>query len=340
MTKTKIGIIGCGKQAPKHISGFKKISGIELVLTDIQKERAISLAKKEGLSIIEDPDDLFRDPSISAIDICTPTPSHAPLIKNALINHKDFFCEKPLCEHVDDAHKIQAMIQKSDCIGMVGFIYRFSSVFEIGHSLLNDLDKNGFSKAMGKVVSAAFRIGGRGSHQLWKHLHKMGGGAINEMMVHMVDLCIWFFGEVEHVSVITNDLLRPTREIQGIQETVDAEDFIMVKLIMKNGVSVFCQADLITPAFTQYVEIQGEHGSYFASIQPDMPSYIFCEKDTGAYKKGKNHLSQGPINLFEKQMAVFIEAVRSRQQPDRCTIADSVQTMTTIKKIQEEAAKQ
>ena len=297
------------------------------------------MAEAEGLSVVEDPDDLFLDPSITAIDICTPTPSHAPLIKKALANHKDFFCEKPLCENVDDAHSINKMIHQSDCIGMVGYIYRFAPVFEIGHSLFNEIPSDSLNSPMGKINSAFFRIGGRGSHQLWKHKRRYGGGAINEMMVHMVDLCIWFLGEIDRVAVITRDLLRPTRVINGIEETVDAEDFILAKFIMKNGVQVFCQADLITPAFTQFVDIQGENGSYFASIQPDMPSYVFCEKDTGSYKKGKNNLDQGPINLFEKQMAVFIEAVRTRQQPDRCTIADSVRTMTTINKIQEEAAK-
>jgi len=340
MKKIKIGIIGCGKQAPKHISGLKKIPGIELVLADIQKDQALFLAEKERLAMVENSDDLFQDPSISAIDICTPTPSHAPLIKKAIACKKDFFCEKPLCENLDDAHEIHAMIQKSGCIGMVGFIYRFAPVFEIGQSIFNEIPSDRLNSPLGKITSAYFRIGGRGSHQLWKHSRKHGGGAINEMMVHMVDLCLWFFGEVEHVSVITNNLLRPTREFQGVQETVDAEDFIMAKFIMKNGVQIFCQADLITPAFTQFVDIQGERGSYFASIKPDMPSYIFCENDTDAYKKGKNNLAQGPINLFEKQMSVFIEAVRSRQQPDRCTIADSLQTMTTINKIQEEATNQ
>lgn len=330
MEKIKIGLIGCGKQAIKHTNGLKKISGVELVLADINYRLAEDLGRKEGIGWVEEIDQIFQDPEIKAIDICTPTSSHTELIFRAVETGKDFFCEKPLCKNLGEANIILDMVEKSGRNGMVGYIYRFSPVFELGKNFFEDVPQGGPSKVLGKVVAAFFRLGGRGSHQVWKHLKVNGGGAINEMLVHMLDLALWYFGPMEEATILTCDLLRPRRVIRGLEEEVDAEDYVLVRLRSKSGVEILCQADLITPAFTQFVEVQGESGTFMASIQPEMPSFLFCQQDAAGYPEGRTYLNLGKINLFEAQMSEFVRAVQLRKAPSRCTIRDSVLLMETI----------
>lgn len=330
MSETKIAIVGCGKQAPKHISGLRKIPGVQLLLTDAQPSAAAALAAKENLPCVERPDDVFADPSVQAVDICTPTPYHASLIRQALDTGKDFFCEKPLCETAEEARQIEAMTDKSGHIGMVGYVYRFSPIFELGQKLFEDVPCDGPSAVLGRTVSAYFRLGGRGSHQLWKHLRATGGGAISEMLVHMVDLAIWYFGAVTSAELLVCDLLRPQRVIQGKLEKVDAEDYVLGRFKMAGGVDVICQADLVTPAFTQLVEVQGENGTFMGSIQSELSSFVFCEKEAAGYPAGRTPLNFGQHNLFEAQMAEFVRAVRLQKQPSRCTIHDSVLLLEAI----------
>jgi len=334
MDKIKIGIIGCGKQAPKHISGLNKVPGVELVLADLDSALAEKLAKKEGADWVENPNEIFADSFVHAVDICTPTPAHGPLIQQAVEAQKDFFCEKPLCETAAQAREIEALVQEHNRIGMVGYIYRFAQIFELGHNLFKDSAATmGESMVLGKVVSASARLGGRGGHQLWKHRKATSGGAINEMLVHMVDLAIWYFGPVADVEVLQCATLRPVRIIQGKKETVDAEDFILVQLKMACGLKMLCQADLVTPAFTQVMEVQCENGTFMGSIQPDMPSFVFCSQEAGGYAAGKTSLQLGQHNLFEAQMAEFVRAVRTREQPSRCTIADSRLLLEALEKL-------
>jgi predicted dehydrogenase len=335
MDVIKIGLVGCGKQAPKHISGLRKIPGVEIVLADIKKEIALNLAQKEGLEIKNHPDEIFNDRTINAVDICTPTSTHETLINSAIESGKDFFCEKPLCDNGKAANEILLAAEKHRRIGMVGYIYRFAPVFEKAVEILRQVDKFGSCQQLGEIVTANLRIGGRGSHQLWKHRKDSAGGAINEMLVHMLDLAIWFFGPVDDLEVLSSELLRPKRSIQGREENVDAEDFVLLKMVMKSGVMVVCQADLLTPAFTQFVEIQGASGSFMGSIQPDMPSFIFSEDGGNGLSKGKTNFEFGPKNLFDAQMADFVTAVRSQKQPTRCTINDSVLLLETLDLIKE-----
>lgn len=330
MNDITIGIIGCGKQAQKHINGLLALEGVQIILADSKIEHAQNLAEQYNLSWVEGSDDLFVNPAVHAIDICTPTPSHFPLIVNALKNGKDFFCEKPLCEELRQARYIVELMEQAQCIGMVGFIYRFVHAFEAGKALFKSAGTTGKSMELGQILSAHFRIGGRGSHQLWKHCISSGGGVINEMLVHMLDLVLWYFGEIKEASLLIKEILQPQRIIQGKKETVDAEDYVVVRVSTKSGVEILCQADLLTPAFTQMIEVQGEDGSFMASIQSDLPSYVYCKQATQDYKAGKTFLKFEENDIHKLQMAEFIRSVCSRQPSDRCSVRDSVHLLAVL----------
>ena len=329
-----IAILGCGKQAPKHISGLRAIPGVRIVLADACPQFARALAEKEDLPWVERPNDVFSDPQIQAVDICTPTPSHLELIHAATRSGKDFFCEKPLCESSAEARQVAAQVRQSQGVGMVGYVYRFAPVFELGKKLCGDAPASGASNVLGPIRLAHFRIGGRGSHQLWKHRRASGGGAANEMLVHMLDLVLWYFGAVRESRLLGKKLLQPRREIQGRMEDVDAEDYILVELEMESGITVVCQADLLTPAFTQFVEIQGENGTFMGSIDPALPSFAYCNQPAEGWKQGRTSLEFGRVNLFETQMSAFVHAVRTRSAPGRCTVNDSVLLLKTMEMLQ------
>lgn len=329
-SELRVAILGCGKQAPKHIKGLRSVPGVQIVLADVRPELARSLGEKENLPWVEDLEEVFADPGIQAVDICTPTPSHPELILAAIRNGKDFFCEKPLSDSPAIARQVAGATRQSNSIGMIGYVYRFAPVFELGKRLFENVPAGGVSSALGQVTLAHFRIGGRGSHQLWKHRRATGGGAANEMLVHMLDLAMWYFGPVRDAQLLEKKLIRPQREIGGRMEEVDAEDFILVELQMESGVTVICQADLLTPAFTQFVEVQGDNGSFMGSIDREMPSFIYCNRESDGWKQGRTVLEFDWTNLFETQMAAFIHAVRTRTAPSRCTLEDSVQLLEVM----------
>ncbi|MDL1957439.1 MAG: Gfo/Idh/MocA family oxidoreductase [Candidatus Desulfofervidus auxilii] len=339
MKKLKIGIIGCGKQAEKHILSLKKIPNISLVLSDINPEIAENLAKKTGASWTKSVEEILNDFEVKAVVICTPTPTHIELIKEAINAGKDVFCEKPLCEYQQDPSELKELIKNTDRIVMIGYIYRFVPVFEEAYRLIREQSINGISLVFGKILSAYFRLGGRGSHQVWKHKKATGGGAINEMLVHMVDLANWYFGPLKNIEVISYDLRCPKRIINGEEIIADAEDFVMIRCYGQNDVEIYCQADLITPAFTQYVEIQAENGSFMGSIQADMPSYIFLKESRGGYPTGKTPLNYGYRNVWDIQMLAFIQAILTREPLNKNTIEDSIELHRIMKEIKKQVEK-
>lgn len=326
----EIGLIGCGQQAPKHISGLCAQDAIDVILADLDVTQAEALAAEKGLLCVGSVDDFFESSSITAIDIVTPTSTHAPLIRQALSSNKHFFCEKPLCETVSEANELARLTEQAGRIGMIGYIYRFAAVFEEIKKICGTIPETGMSDVLGRPVTAMFRIGGRGSKKAWKHTLETGGGAINEMLVHMLDLAIWFFGPVAEAELIRKDLLRPQRYIQGEIEDVDAEDFVIARFKTVTGFVYYVQADLVTPGFSQMVEIQGENASVMGSIVGNMPAFVNCIKAAGGYDAGTTQIESSTSNLFLKQMEHFVTCVRENTQPTICTLQDSVMVMEAV----------
>ncbi len=337
MNNLKIGIIGCGKQAEKHISCLKKLRGVETVLSDIEPEFGRKLAEKTLSSWVEHPDEIIADPSVQAVVICTPTQTHVPLIERAVNSGKDVLCEKPLCESVEEVVHLQDCTAHSTQIVVIGYVYRYVPVFEEGYRIFCKQAINGDSLVMGKPLSVFLRLGGRGEHKAWKHQKSTGGGAINEMLVHMVDLANWYFGPLKEIEVISCDLRSPERVIEGKRISVDAEDYVFLRCRGNDGIEILCQADLITPAFIQYVEVQTEKGTFMGSIQPDMPSYMFLKEAGGGFAAGKTELNYGRRNVLDIQMLNFVQCILNREMPDRNTVADSVALVKNMVEIKNQA---
>jgi predicted dehydrogenase len=337
MNNMKIGIIGCGKQAEKHIACLKKLRGVEAVLSDIDLEFAQKLAEKTKTSWVRHPDEIMEDPFIRAVVVCTPTQTHVSLIEMAVSSGKDVLCEKPLCEEVEEAVKLQKSIAASNRIVVVGYVYRYVPVFEEGYRIFREQAFGGDSLVMGKPLSALLRLGGRGEHKLWKHQKSMGGGAINEMLVHMVDLANWYFGPLKEIEVISCDLRFPERLIEGKRVSLDAEDYVLLRCVGRDGIQILCQTDLITPAFIQYVEVQTEKGTFMGSIQPDMPSYVFLKEDGGGFSAGKTELKYGRRNVLDIQMLNFVHCILNREMPDRNTVTDSLELVKNMGEIRRQA---
>ena len=336
----RIALIGCGKQAIKHLRGLRQCPDVEVILADKEVERARALADAEGLAWVEHSEELLADPAVAAVVLCVPVRSHASLIRQCVSAGKDFFCEKPSCETAAQARELNELTQRSRRIGMIGYVYRFAPIFQTAHTILAGARERETSPVIGKLAVAIIRIGGRGSAALWKHRRAEGGGALNEMLVHMIDLAVWCLGPLERAELMMNELLRPQRMIAGRIETVDAEDFVRARFWTRAGVPVIIQADLVTPAFMQLFEVHGDNGTLMASIQPKMPQFVFTLEPAGSYAAGRTELDSGNVNMFEAQMAAFVAAVREGAAHPGGTLADSVRVMEAIDALRDQDSDQ
>ncbi|MFV2092508.1 MAG: Gfo/Idh/MocA family protein, partial [Hyphomicrobiales bacterium] len=318
------------RQAPKHISGLKSWGDTDIIVADSDPARARDLAASQHVGSVDEVAAIFDDPEIRAVSICTPPASHVGLIRQAIAAGKHFICEKPLTASLNEARILETETAAAGLVGMVGYIYRFAPAFELGAKLLAGASANGDAAALGQVSNATFRIGGRGSHGAWQHRRETQGGAINEMLVHMIDLALWYFGPAKSAKMLASHVRQPQRIIAGRTVQADAEDWILAMLNTESGVDVLIQADLTTPIFLQFAEVHGENGSFMGSIQHDMPTFVHCDEERAGFAPGRTPYSFGPRNLFEAQMGLFLDCVVNGRTLHICTLADTVRLMEAV----------
>ncbi len=328
----KIGIVGCGKIAEKHLAAYKKIGGIGVVVSDVDGNKARKLGQTHGIEWSDNPDELIGKDGIDVIDVCTPTPYHAEAVLKALANCKHVFCEKPLAVNLGDTKKIRKKISETGKIVMVGYLYRFHPAFKLVKEVLEE-------GVIGEPYYAIFRVGGRGSHKAWKHQKDKGGGAVNEMVAHMLDLAIWYFGRIETAENLFTATILKTREIGGRKVRADAEDFVLLRLRATQGAEVICEGDLITPSYMNYVEFHGTNGSIWASILDYFPTIVYCKEPRGVYNQGNNFFRFPRVDLFEKELRYFLESIQRGRQPSLNSIKDSVEALKIIESIKGGAKK-
>ena len=102
----KIGIIGCGRQAPKHIVGYFENGIKDIFLFDVIESRARDLAAEYNLQH-KKIDDLVAIPDVGIYSICTPPNTHDRLIETLINNNKHILCEKPLSLNLDNLFKFE-----------------------------------------------------------------------------------------------------------------------------------------------------------------------------------------------------------------------------------------
>lgn len=323
-----VGVIGCGRIAERHVDAYRKLEGVRVIVADQDQAAADRLAGSQQVESAASPARLLDHSAVDAIDVCVPTKAHAEIVLAALAQGKHVFCEKPLCETREQAEAIAVAQECARRRVMVGYLYRFHPAFQFAKQVLED-------QIIGAPYFGLFRLGGRGSHRAWKHTAETGGGATLEMMVHNLDLIQWLLGPAGDVRVLGRDTFLPNRAIDGRSVQVDAEDYVLAELqLRQGGVRVLCESDLVTPSYMNYVEIQGENGTLFSSILHYLPTVVYCREPRGVFNLGNNLRQFQPVNLFERELGHFIQTLRSEAPPVN-GVSDSIEVMGLVDRIRE-----
>ena len=197
--KLKVGIIGVGGIAHTHLPGWKASEHAELIAgSDIRGDVLKHWGKNNGVSILAtDPEDLFDNPDIDIIDICTPNNYHAPLAIAALQAGKHVICEKPLAPSPDLIEDMIAARDKSGKTLMTAQHLRFSGKSK---AMRAELDTG----VLGDIYHARswmlLRAGAPTTPGFIQKQHS-GGGPCIDLGVHILDLTLWFMNNPQPVAV-------------------------------------------------------------------------------------------------------------------------------------------
>jgi predicted dehydrogenase len=249
MTKTlKVGVIGVGGIARTHMPGWQASEYAEVVAgSDINGAILETWGKTHGVTNLSTkPEDLFQNPDIDIIDICTPNMYHTPLVIAALEAGKHAICEKPLAPTPADIRKMIEARDRSGKLLMTAQHFRFSG---ISQAMKKEIEQG----ALGQVYHARSWMLRRNafipSPTFVKKEHS-GGGACIDIGVHILDLTLWLMGNPKPAAVSGvartelarhKDAFSIWREGSTIPDDMDVEEFASAFVRFENGATLMLE---------------------------------------------------------------------------------------------------
>jgi predicted dehydrogenase len=208
----KAAVVGLGKMGLLHAGILNTLHGVELAAV-CDKSGLIRKFFKKLLSEVQVVDDLEKlsDLDLDVIYVTTPIPSHFSVTRAIYSRRiaRNVFVEKTLASSYDQARDMCRLAQDSGGVNMVGYMKRFAVTFKKAKELLD-------RGALGEVTS--FDAYGYSSDFLGVEggsgTSASRGGVLADLGSHIIDLALWFFGDLDIGSV----RLEPSNKI-GLEDS-------------------------------------------------------------------------------------------------------------------------
>ncbi len=243
-----VGIIGVGGIARTHMPGWEASEHAQVIAgCDVNPEALARWGQAHRISrLYTDPRDLFRDPDIHIVDICTPNMSHASLAIAGLEAGKHVLCEKPLAP---TPQEIRQMIQARNRAGkllMTAQHFRFKGVSQ---AMRREIETG----TLGHVYHARawqLRRSGFIPTPTFIERRHSGGGPTIDIGVHVLDLALWLMGNPRPVAVSGTakaplarhpGAFSSWRPEAGVPPSFDVEDFAAAFIRLENDTTLILE---------------------------------------------------------------------------------------------------
>jgi predicted dehydrogenase len=193
----RIALIGCGDIGRLRAAALVRSPGFELSLvSDNDRGRAETLATRHGVRFDLDWRNVIAA-DVDAVVVSTPPPLHVQLCVEALQHGKHVLCEKPLARNAQECRQILEAARGAGCQLATGFNYRFYPAVKV----VRETIRSGLIGELDHIRSYAGHPGGQEFTHPWVHdVNVMGGGALLDNGIHIIDLTHHFLGEVAEVK--------------------------------------------------------------------------------------------------------------------------------------------
>ena len=272
MKTIRIGLLGYGAMGKTHTYAVNNLPfyyndlpfRAEMsALCTAHPEKAERLAASFGIPhVYRTEDDLIADPTIDAIDICTPNIFHYESIVKALAAGKHVYCEKPLCVTYAQAKEVAELAQKSGLVTQTVFNNRFLAPIMRAKQLMEE-------GAIGRVISfrgAYLHTSGMDPARPagWKQNRDVcGGGVLFDLGSHVIDLIYYLCGEFEAVTGASQIAFPERTGMDGQPWQTNAEEAFYMLAKLRSGAMGTVEVSKVASGANDdlTIEIRGEKGA-------------------------------------------------------------------------------
>jgi myo-inositol 2-dehydrogenase / D-chiro-inositol 1-dehydrogenase len=193
----RVALFGSGRIGQVHARSIAMHDEAQLAwICDPVLPGAHALADRYGGRVTADADEVLSDPSVQAVVIASPTPTHIDLLTRSVQAGKPVLCEKPIDLDLDRIDRCWSVIAEHSPVVMMGFNRRFDPSFR------QIRDRVGQGEC-GTLRS--LRITSRDPEPPPRAYIAASGGIFRDMTIHDFDMARYFLGDIAEVHAFASD---------------------------------------------------------------------------------------------------------------------------------------
>jgi predicted dehydrogenase len=311
MPMIRVAVIGAGQWGPNLIRNFhnKQTSEVAWIIDRDTIRLEEVHAHFPDVQVAKDPEQAFRDPSVEAVVVATPTSTHYALAKGALERHKHVLVEKPLTTEVEQGVELLELATSQGLTLMVGHVFVYNPAVRKVKEFLD-------AGHLGKVYYVSM---------VRTNLGPIRGdvNAAWDLAAHDLSIAnYWLNAEPLSVSAIGGTWIN-----KGI------EDAVFATLRYPQGVLVNLHTSWLNPRKTRDITVVGERRMLtFDDMNLNEPLHIY-DKQVSAARTGPTYVDsfasfyasarKGDVTVpkvargepLAAQCAHFLECIVTGKQP-------------------------
>jgi len=190
----RFALVGCGDIGGLRAEAVALADGTSLTtVCDSDARRADDFAARFGAAAARDWREAVGREDVDAVIVSTPPASHAEIAIGALAAGKHVLCEKPLARTPEECARMVEAARAGPAVLATGFNYRFYPSVVRAREILADGRIGDLSHVRGYAGYSATE-----HNQPWlRDAAVVGGGAMWDNGIHLIDLVDHFLGGVE-----------------------------------------------------------------------------------------------------------------------------------------------
>ena len=303
-----------------HLQAYQQVAGANIVAVASSDERKLSgdLSSITGnldrggqmmdfsrVARYHTAEELFADPNVQAVDLCTPSYLHAPQAQAALAAGKHVLVEKPMALSAAECDQMIAAAKRAGKVLMVAQVLRFWPDYVAARDLIR-------SGRLGDVKQAFFyRRCAAPVWSKWMHDKARSGGGVFDLLIHDFDYCQHLFGKPESIDA------------RGVEDMPKGIDTLEARLIYPGGPLVTIAGGWRHPQaypFSMELTIVCEGGTL--DFHSSLRRLTLYDADGKAQE-----VPMPDKDGFVAELEAFVEACERGKPPAECHPRDSAEAI-------------
>jgi D-apiose dehydrogenase len=222
----RVAVAGAGYFSRFHYDGWSRIPGVSIVAAaDLDATKVTAMAQDFSVPhTFATVSAMLEATPCDVLDIATPPPTHAALVKLGLSRGLTVICQKPFCSDLDEARVTVALADAKPNTLIIHENFRFKPWYRETKRQLE-------AGVLGEIYQITFRLrpgDGQGPDAYLSrqpYFQKMPRFLIRETAIHFIDTFRYLLGEIDGLSA----------DLRRLNPVIAGEDAALIVFTFRSG---------------------------------------------------------------------------------------------------------